>query len=75
MILLPCPFCGKIETIRIQSSSEYEDECWGEVLDNDEQYHIVCNATKPIGPGGCGASTGFFNSEEKAIDSWNTSSL
>lgn len=67
-----CPFCGKKETVRIQTASEYVYESWGALLDTNEQYQVVCNATTPIGPGGCGASTGFFDSEEKAVESWQT---
>jgi len=71
-----CPFCGKTETVRLQSASEYDIETYDiEHFDNDEQWHVVCDANEinsNDGHGGCGASTGFFDSEENAINSWNT---
>ena len=68
MTLLSCPFCGKKNTARSQNMSEYEKETFGEESGNYQQWHVVCDANNL----GCGASTGFFDSEEDAIKSWNT---
>jgi len=74
MNFLPCPFCGKSEAIVLQSSGEYELENFEIDSGNDGQWHVVCAANKigKNGRMGCGASTGFSNSEEEAIEYWNT---
>lgn len=65
--LKPCPFCGSVESLKIASAMDME-EC-----ENFEQcgqcsyLTIVCDFNK----GGCGATSGFRISEEKAIEAWN----
>lgn len=58
--LLPCPFCGRLETLRMICipSEKYEFV-----------YHVICDAVN----GGCGASTGWNHSTpEEALEEWNT---
>lgn len=58
--LLPCPFCGKFETLRMIYLPAEKCEC---------VYHVVCDAVN----GGCGASTGWNHSTpEEAVEEWNT---
>lgn len=58
--LLPCPFCGKLETIRMLYIPAEKRKC---------VYHVVCDALN----GGCGASTGLnHETPEKAAEEWNT---
>ena len=70
-----CPFCGKSETLTIGKASDAfsePDEC-GDPMPymHTESYAVTCNASKPDGPGGCGASGGYFPSEDEAIAAWN----
>ena len=58
--LLNCPFCGKLETLRMIYVPAEKREC---------VYHVVCDAVN----GGCGASTGWNHSTpEEAAEEWNT---
>ena len=79
--LKPCPFCGKTDTLEILSAKSceecinFEDEL---ICPAFEPYHddmsdicpqkiIVCC----FGKGGCGASSGYYTSEDEAIAAWN----
>lgn len=56
--LLPCPFCGKIETLKMQT-----------VPSNPSEYRVLCDTVY----GGCGASIGWdHRTAEEAAKSWNT---
>ena len=58
--LLPCPFCGKRETLRMMYVPSEKHEL---------VYHVVCDAVS----GGCGASTGWnHETPEEAAKEWNT---
>ena len=58
--LLPCPFCGKLETLRMMYVPAEKREC---------VYHVACDADS----GGCGASTGWnHETPEEAAKEWNT---
>lgn len=58
--LLPCPFCGKLETLRMIYLPSTKHEL---------VYHVVCDAVS----GGCGASTGWnHETPEEAAKEWNT---
>ena len=59
--LLPCPFCGETSAIRLNYSEN-----------NDEQCRYVCVARGGINGVGCGSSTGFAWTKEKAAELWNT---
>lgn len=67
--LLPCPFC-KHETAPIVTTA---DDLWPDHEDegNAPSFAVMCNAERPDGPGGCGASGGFRPSEAEAIATWN----
>lgn len=70
-----CPFCGKSETLTIGKASDAFselDDC-GDPLPymHTESYSVVCDSSKPDGPGGCGASGGYFPSEHEAVAAWN----
>ncbi len=65
--LLPCPHCGKsvaVVTTAFEMWPEHEEG-------NAESYAVMCDAHRPGGPGGCGASGGFFSTETEAIAAWN----
>ena len=59
--LKPCPFCGKIESLEIESKPiTFTDSPLA-------QYRILCNAHKR----GCGCSSGWECSKEDVIKYWN----
>lgn len=61
--LLPCPFCGKLETIiMVDVPAEKHERVY--LL-----YRVVCSFVN----GGCGASTGWnHETPEDAAKEWNT---
>lgn len=69
--LSPCPFCGKSETVIVVSSFDDEDDEFAEDHGHPECFAVVCSAKNPGGPGGCGASGGYFVDKPKAIAKWN----
>lgn len=62
--LLPCPFCGKTETLCITREPYY----WDNTL-KGYQYQVVCDAS--CDNGGCGSSCGFKDSITEAKEAWN----
>ena len=62
-----CPFCGK-EVAEISNCRELEECRYFEKCPSTELYVcVVCNMHE----GGCGASSGYYDSEAKAIAAWN----
>lgn len=66
--LLPCPFCGHATAPQLATSADL-DENWDD--SNVPYYAVFCDASKPGGRGGCGASGGFAPTEAEAIERWN----
>jgi len=69
---LPCPFCGNERAPRIVSSEELhredgDDSPWP----HSDSWAVICDAARPGGRGGCGASGGFFPTQQQAADKWN----
>ena len=74
--LKPCPFCGG-EVAEITNAHELEDcasfeseGCPCELYEDSgfcSLYSIVCSMNR----GGCGSSSGYFSTEEKAVEAWN----
>ena len=65
--LLRCPFCGNTN-IQETNCRELEDCAHFEVCDTDILYFAyVCS----VNHGGCGASTGYYEHKEEAIEAWN----
>ena len=68
--LLPCPFCGNTTA---PTFMDKKDASWDYLNDDYEaecpEFVVCCAARK----GGCGASTGFVNDDEKeyAVELWN----
>ena len=62
--LNPCPFCGSTTAPTVMNQNEAQ---W---LDNDAENlsMVVCCAAKKFG---CGASTGFCDTAEQAVEAWN----
>lgn len=54
-----CPFCGSTQI-------EWFDEDCG-CCSDVKQFALVCNILK----GGCGATGGYRDTEEEAIEVWN----
>jgi Restriction alleviation protein Lar len=71
--LKPCPFCGATKPLHVTSAAALncEDEEEFNSWPHSDSYAVMCDATKPRGPGGCGASGGFFPTEDDAIAAWN----
>lgn len=68
-----CPFCNKsvaeFATLKeMEDCKHFEDvRCPACEIDECTGVRIVCNALK----GGCGASTGYAWSKDKAVKMWN----
>lgn len=64
----PCPFCGKTDTLIVISCMDLQ-ECknYRECADESAYVAVVCSANL----GGCGASGGFAETREEAIEAWN----
>jgi len=66
--LLPCPFCGKSDTVEpIEASQLYADMQVSILNKPQESFAVVCSVWKE----GCGASSGFKLTREKAAKLWN----
>lgn len=67
MKLLPCPFCGKTDTLIM--ADDWDDLA---VLDveptSDNSFAVTCDFTA----GGCGAQGGYRKTPEDAEAAWNT---
>ena len=66
--LKPCPFCNSTENLIVISC--IDDCCDDAICENcphEIQYTVCCNARES----GCGATSGYAETEEKAIEKWN----
>ena len=72
--VLSCPFCGKAETVEFVDSDTFQDLMpWDVEPEGHTLYWaVMCDASKPGGKGGCGASGGFGPTKEVAAERWNT---
>jgi len=64
----PCPFCGKVDALKLIDSTEVYPE------DRDESfvmYQVVCDASTDACEAGCGACNGWQRSQAEAIINWN----
>lgn len=67
--LTACPFCGKGHAAVLVSSNDMlreDDEPY-----DTETFAVLCDASSPGGPGGCGASGGYFHTKAQAVAAWN----
>ena len=74
VMLKPCPFCGKHNTLTVttaQELAEQDSNYDGEFWEHSDSWAVMCDAHRPGGPGGCGASGGFFGTEVEAVATWN----
>lgn len=70
--LKSCPFCGQSHTLKITAASElFADEDEEVPYMHSETYAVICDASKPKGPGGRGGQAGFHDTEAEAIEAWN----
>lgn len=73
--LLCCPFCGKTESLEFTDAKELEECAKFESEDcpcYEEEPRCYCKAVVcSIQKGGCGATSGYAGSIEKAIKKWN----
>lgn len=65
---VPCPHCGKVETVEIVSGAEFSGVDEEEYYPHSDAFAAVCNVNK----GGCGAMSGFAPTEQTAEIKWNT---
>lgn len=56
--LKPCPFCGKLGSVRMETSTGSDDRQW---------FYVLCAIRKE----GCGASSGWYRHDQDAINNWN----
>jgi len=70
MKLLPCPYCGKTETLELVTGAEFMDENQ-EYYEHSDSFTVVCNCATQIGKGGCGATGGFGLTIDEAVGKWN----
>jgi hypothetical protein len=62
-----CPFCGNTN-IKLTNCRELEECANFEACDIDIPYFAyVCG----INSGGCGASSGYYEHPEEALEAWN----
>lgn len=61
--LKPCPSCGNKKIVVIVDNAEYSLG-----LSDEASFEVICSTTS----GGCGASSGWCNTKQKAIEKWNT---
>ena len=67
-IVLPCPFCGKEDSVETLDCYTAEGlKCESERFRKDN-FKCVCNYLK----GGCGTSTGVSETKQEALYKWNT---
>ena len=68
-----CPFCGHAHALKLTTAQELAED--GEVDPepwmHSDSWAVMCDASSPNGPGGCGASGGFFPTEAEAVRRWN----
>jgi len=70
VLLLPCPYCGRSDTLRYVRSSEFHEYC-DTPFDSDDYFAVFCDASTDRKLGGCGASAGFARTAEEAAERWN----
>ena len=63
--LLSCPFCSNNKISVIVNDAEYS---LGLTDKTDVYFKVICSITS----GGCGASSGWYNTRQEAADRWNT---
>ena len=63
--LKPCPFCGSMTAPTVMNESE---ALFNIDADGEDMSMVVCCAAKKFG---CGASTGFCDTAEQAVEAWN----
>lgn len=70
--LKPCPFCSHPTAAKITNSVDFQDLVGGDFDESNAVFYaVVCDASKPNGPGGCGAMGGFAESPAAATTIWN----
>ena len=71
--LKPCPFCGKLNTLKLTTAEELANEGEDDPLpwQHSESWAVICDGSKPLGPGGCGATGGFASTQDEAVSVWN----
>lgn len=71
--LLPCPFCSLVRSLKVVSAQELatEGDDDPDPWEHSDSYAVVCDASRPNGPGGCGAQGGFKLTVTEAVENWN----
>lgn len=65
--LAPCPFCGRWEPVLTDCQELQACETWKRCPAVSHYKAVVCS----IAGGGCGASSGFWPTDEEAVRAWN----
>lgn len=67
MTLNPCPFCGKAEIVVLTSNDITEADRDDDRYEPDPSYAAVCDFNRD----GCGATSGYRDTQELAAQAWN----
>lgn len=62
--LKPCPFCGRIDKIKVWKTEQRIDDI------RIEDWRVTCNMEGD--ETGCGGSGGVRRTKKEAIEAWNT---
>lgn len=63
--LKPCPFCGNKNISVVVDNAEYS---LGLTDETNKCFKVICSKTSC----GCGASSGWRNTKQEAVDTWNS---
>lgn len=63
--LKSCPFCNNNKISVVVDNAEYS---LGLIDETDVHFKVICSTTSC----GCGASSGWRNTKQEAIECWNT---
>jgi len=68
-----CPFCGKYTTLKLMTAQALSEEGDDDPppWEHSESWAVLCDGSKPGGPGGCGASGGYYPTTHQAVQAWN----
>lgn len=66
--LSPCPFCGNAKSVTFWTAADAHSDCENDGGNDMWSIAAICD----FNAGGCGASSGFQDSQADAAEAWNT---